>query len=90
MDWSKLNRGRIPFKALNRIRSDVLIQVTFLGEPLGASKRSGLDRTRDPALHLPPGTTAFTAAYVGVVAKVTTNVTYRSVLLRPFPTAYLA
>ena len=51
MDCGKLNGGRIPFRAMNRIWFNVLVQVAFLGEPLRAGKRSGSDRTKHPALH---------------------------------------
>ena len=44
MDCGKLNGGRIPFRALSRIRFNVLVQVAFFGEPLGAGKGSGSDK----------------------------------------------
>jgi len=90
MDWRKLNERHIRFRAFNRILFEVLVQVAFLGEPLVASKRSGSNRTKHFAIHLPPNTVALTTACVSVVVEMATDVADRWILLPPNPTAHLA
>jgi len=90
IDWHRLNERHRPFRAWNRIRFEVLVQVALLGKPLVTGKRSGSSRTKQFALHLPPDTVALTATYVSVVVKMPADVADRSILLRPFPTAHLA
>jgi len=86
-----LNKRHIPFRALNQIWfDDVLIQVASLGEPLFAGKRSGLNRTRHFANHLPPDTVAFTTTWVSEVVKMATDVADYPILLCPTPIAHLA
>ena len=68
----------------------MLVQVALLGKPLLAGKRSGSNRTKHFAIHLPSVTAAMTATYVSVVVQVTADVADRSILLRPYPTAHFA
>jgi len=90
IDWHKLNERHRPIRASNRIRFEVLFQVALLGKPLVTGKRSGSNRTKQFALHLPPDTVTLTATYVRVVVKMATDVADRSILLRPYPTAHFA